>query len=331
MITLLNSGVYSSIQDNGRWGFQQYGMIVSGAMDRNALKIGNLLVGNEQDEAGIEITYGLTTIQFESDRLVAITGADASPLLNGKTAPMWRPFSVKAGDQLQFQGALSGVRSYVVCAGGFDIPIVLNSKSTYEKAKIGGYYGRPLKSGDTVALLPMNEWQHQLFSKLHERKQHLEWSVNFGDFCRFRKQNTLHVIPTGQHYLFDEESISYFENAIFTVSNHADRMGCHLQSKKPLQLSNQRELLSEAIDFGTIQVPPSGMPMILLADRQTTGGYPKIGQVMSADFSVLAQMKPTDQIQFRYIDVEQAEQALLKQYKAFQQIKQAITYKLKQI
>lgn len=329
MITILTSGVHSSIQDNGRWGFQQYGMIVSGAMDINSLKIGNLLVGNEQYEAGIEITFGLTTIQFESDRLIAITGADTSTMLNDKAAPLWRPFIVKAGDQLQFQGAAAGMRSYVVCAGGFDIPIVLNSKSTYEKGKIGGFNGRPLQKGDAIKLQPMNDMQHNLFAKLHKRKQHLEWSVNFEDFCRYKKKNTIHVIPIGQHDLFDKESIAYFETATYTVSNHSDRMGCHLQSEHPLKLSNQKELLSEAIAFGTIQVPPSGKPMILLADRQTTGGYPKIGQVMSADFSVLAQMKPTDQIQFRYIEVEQAERALLQQHKAFQQIKQAVLYRLK--
>ncbi|MCG7344148.1 biotin-dependent carboxyltransferase family protein [Sporosarcina sp. ACRSL] len=331
MITILNSGVHSSVQDTGRWGFQQYGMVVSGAMDNNALKIGNLLVGNELNDAGIEITFGLTTIQFESDRLVAITGADASPLLNDKPAPLWRPFIVKAGDRLQFQGPKSGLRSYIVCAGGFDIPLVLNSKSTYEKGKFGGFNGRSLQKGDAIKLQPMNEMQRKLFEGLSKRKQHLEWSVNFEDFCRFKKKNTIHVIPTGQHDLFDKESIAYFETATFTVSNRSDRMGCHLESDKQLQLTNQKELLSEAVAFGTLQVPPSGKPMILLADRQTTGGYPKIGQVMSADFSVLAQMKPTDQIQFRYIEVEQAEQALLQQHKVFQQIKQAVAYRLKHI
>lgn len=326
MITILNGGLYSVIQDLGRTGYQQYGVIVSGAMDRYALRIANLLVGNEENEAGIEITFGKTSILFHDERLIAVTGGHLKAELNGKSLKMNQSHLVQKDDILQFKTALIGCRAYVAISGGFKFEKVLGSKSTYEKAGFGGWKGRPLKNADEIPLNDLTMQQVQLMKRFAAT----HWSVNCQAFysCQ-QKVIPIHVLPGLDIHLFPPDSIQTFEQLIYTISSHSNRTGYHLESTTPVHLTKQQEILSEAVTFGTIQMPPSGKPMILMADAQTIGGYPKIAQVLATDFSRLAQAMPGQQIQFKFVDLETAEKRLLDYETIIQQIKYGIQLQYK--
>ncbi|WP_400246724.1 biotin-dependent carboxyltransferase family protein [Niallia sp. JL1B1071] len=309
-ITVVRSGMLSSIQDLGRYGYQKYGVIVSGAMDTYSLRIGNLIVGNQEGEAGLEITLLGPTLVFEKDTLIAITGGDLSPEIEGKQVPLWRPVLVKKGSVLRFGKIKSGCRAYLTIAGGFAIPKLLHSKSTYLRAGLGGYEGRALKAGDRIETNSMTSYSSNLFNKLKNKYTSqpfitTSWYVDFQKFITFNEY-TVRVL-TGSHFsMCSTNSKLNFYTEKFTVSPQSDRMGYRLSGPE-LKLDEQVELLSEAVTVGTIQLPPDGHPIILLADRQTTGGYPKIAHVISVDLSLVAQMKPGGGICFQEITLKEAE------------------------
>lgn len=309
-IKIKHPGLLTTIQDIGRIGSQKYGVIVSGAMDALSLRIANLLVGNDQSEGALEVTLYGTSILFNDDHLIAITGGDLQPTINGQSAPMWRPIYVKKGSTLKFHTAITGCRAYVSISGGIKVPKLLGSKSTYLKAQLGGYKGRALQSGDVLNCGKITNIGQAFMEQ--SQVDHVGWSVQYHSWLTFHQKQPIRVLKGSEYERFDDQSKDNFINKPYKITTQADRMGYHLTGEK-LSLSEPFELLSETVTYGTIQIPSTGLPIILMADRQTTGGYPKIGQVITADLPKLAQMQPHHVITFNIVTLEEAEQALLKQ------------------
>ena len=296
---VIQPGPLTAIQDIGRSGYQQFGVPTSGALDNYAYRISNLLVGNAEEAAALEITLFGCQLRALRETMIAITGADLAVTVNGAPAPVWESLSLKQGDVLSFPRLGSGCRAYLAVAGGIAIPKVMKSASTYTKAGIGGFGGRPLQKGD---ILQAN--QGATFVKVVR--------VPSEYIPVYRNQVEIRVIPGPQDDLFTEEGISTFLNSDYTVSAQADRMGYRLEGPR-IQHREGADIISDGIPLGAVQVPGDGLPIILLVDRQTTGGYTKIATTISVDIPRIAQAKPGDKINFKKVDEEQAV-ALLKKY-----------------
>ncbi|MBT2647571.1 biotin-dependent carboxyltransferase family protein [Bacillus sp. ISL-34] len=321
---VIKPGLLTSIQDLGRKGFQQHGVIVSGAMDGHSLRIANMLVGNEEGEAALEITLMGPTIKVEKNCLISITGGNLTPTIDNQVVPMWRPILVKNGSMLRFEGCKSGCRAYLTVAGGFTIPEVMDSKSTYLRAGIGGFMGRALKAND---VLEFNEPSKVLGDRAFKGSFSFpNWFVNEKEFMPGGKP-LIRFIDGSQYGYFTDSSKDSFVAGAFKVSNQSDRMGYRL-SGPTLELKNNGELLSEAVTNGSVQVPPDGNPIILLADSQTTGGYPKIAQVITADLPSIAQVKPGESIQFSRVNLKEAEKLLLQKERQLKELQVSISLAL---
>lgn len=333
MLRVLKPGLLTSVQDLGRYGYQKYGVIASGVMDQLAHRLANILVGNQDNEATLEITLLGPVIQFEKDALIAICGGDLSPTIDGIPIKMWRPIYIKKGALLSFGQAANGARSYLAVAGGLDIPDVMDSKSTYLRASIGGYQGRALRSGDLIPFDPLREFSQQKLEFLcgkagSELFTEMDWSVSSDLIPLHRRDPSIRVIRGRQFDLFSEESKTNIFKEAFLVTPQSDRMGYRLTGSF-LQLKKPAEMVSEAVSFGTIQVPSEGNPIILLADRQTTGGYPKIGQIATVDLPLIAQAKPGDHIRFKEISHEDAQTLYLERERIINKLRQGILLKFK--
>ncbi|MFE4898149.1 5-oxoprolinase subunit C family protein [Peribacillus butanolivorans] len=324
-LRVIKPGLLTSIQDLGRKGFQQHGVIVSGAMDAYSLRIANMLVGNKEGEAALEITLMGPTLKIEKNCLIAITGGNLSPTIDSQAVPMWKPVYVKKGTILRFAGCKSGCRAYLSVAGGYAISTVMNSKSTYLRGEIGGYKGRALKVDDVV---DFNETSTILDNrKFKEAFTAPKWFVNEKEFMPSRMPVIRFIDGSQYDYFTASSKVSFTEN-LFKVSNQSDRMGYRI-SGPLLELQEKRELLSEAVTNGSVQVPPDGNPIILLADSQTTGGYPKIAQVITADLPLIAQVKPGEAIQFSRVSLKEAQQLFLQKEQQLNELKVSISLALK--
>jgi antagonist of KipI len=314
-IKIIKAGLQTTVQDLGRTGYRKDGIIVSGAMDTLALQIGNLLLGNEMGEAGLECTLLGPKILFETAQLVALTGGDISPAVDGVTVKMWRPLYVKKGSVLSFGAAVRGCRTYLTVFGGFKLHEVLGSYSTYLKAGFGGYNGRALKNEDILSFHKIYKGTEKLFN----------WSLDLKLYPDLDGE-MIRVLKGPEYDLFTDQSLALLEEEKFQITNEADRMGYRLQGAA-LQMTEAKEMLSSAVCFGTVQVTPGGSAIILMADHQTTGGYPRVLQVITADLTRLAQMKSGQQIRFKLVTLAEARAALLLREKQVKQLKQAITFK----
>ncbi|MGK7378719.1 biotin-dependent carboxyltransferase family protein [Planococcus sp. 1R117A] len=321
MLKIIKSGLQTTVQDLGRFGFQKYGVIASGAMDPFAHRTANLLVGNEENAATLEIAMVGPAIQFEEDTFIALCGGDLSPEIDGTAIKMWRTIAVKEGSVLKFGAPRTGCRVYLAATGGIDVPDVMNSKSTYLRAGIGGFHGRALKAGDIIPTHPVSP--SHAASLLHATDNELEWKIAAP---RYFDEPVVRMMKGRQFELFNSDSKEEIFSEAFSVSSHSDRMGYRLEGIK-LSLEEPKELISEAVAFGSIQVPADGNPIVLLADRQTTGGYPKIGQVASVDLPLISQLKPGDRIRFKEISVEEAQKRYIEQEHQIRQLKIGIYLK----
>lgn len=331
MITVIKPGLLTSIQDLGRFGYQKYGIVASGAMDTFSHRIANLLVGNEENQATLEITLHGPVIQFEKDALISICGGDLSPMINGEPVHMWRCILIKQGCRLSFGPCKAGCRSYLAVAGGFKVPEVMHSQSTYLRAGIGGFLGRALKGGDRLQFQNPRSLSIKIFYFLKlVGNQHsfteMVWSVSPGLIPPFQNQLPIRIVEGREFHLFSKESREKFLSAKFNVTTQSDRMGYRL-NEPVLQLKDPVDLLSEAVSFGTIQVPSEGKPIVLLADRQTTGGYPKIAQIASVDFPKIAQAKPGNMLSFHKITHKEAQLLYIKQQQELQLLRKGIQLK----
>jgi len=290
--------LFTTVQDGGRWGFQAYGMPVAGAMDRFAYNMANILVGNQPGAACLEMTVTGDTIMFEAAAYVAVCGADMQPTLDGRKVAVWSAFPVAAGNTLACGHAVRGCRAYLAVCGGIDVPVVLGSRSTYTRAAVGGYGGRKLAVGDKLAIGRSDMMDLRPLQLPDEYKM----PVCEGDFV-------LRVLPGPQDDHFAAAGLDTLFSAVYTVTDEADRMGYRLDGPK-IEHSGKADIVSDALPQGAIQVPGHGMPIIMMADRQTTGGYTKIGTVIGPDLALLAQAKPGDTIRLCRCSDEEAVAAL---------------------
>lgn len=326
-ISVLNPGLQSTIQDLGRHGYQKYGVIVSGAMDAYAMRLANIAVGNNENEGVLEITMIGPSLELEKGTLISITGGNISPTINGKKIPMGRPVYLKEDCVLNFGACIAGCRSYLAIAGGFDVPEVMESKSTYLRAQFGGFNGRALKKGDILNIGAKSVVAIKIIEKLQEitkKGEFVATSWYMGESTVENANSTIiRVFKDRQFDNISDESINKFFNSEFNVDNKSDRMGYRLCGEK-IELKERLEMISEEVSVGTIQIPPDGNPIILLADRQTTGGYPKIAHVVSVDIQKIVQLKPNSKIKFKQITLKEAERLYFEREKYIDELKKAI-------
>ncbi len=294
-IVFNKGGVFTTVQDYGRMGHQNQGFHVCGVMDRHSFWVANLLVDNKEKEAVLEFMINGPTLYFTTDTVIAITGGDFEPKINGEPIPMYRAVEVKKGDELEMGFCKSGVWGYIAFAGGLDVPLVMGSRSTDIKCGFGGYKGRKLTDGDEI------EFETSVKTLPNMKDRHVE-SVEYGqDVVDIR------VTMGPQDDYFSQEGIDAFLNTFYTVTHECDRMGYRLEGT-PIEHSQKgADIVSDGIAKGAIQVPKNGQPIVLLSDRQTVGGYTKIANVISVDLSKLVQCKYPQQIHFVAVGIEEAQ------------------------
>jgi len=302
-IKVINPGMYTTIQDLGRTGYQEYGVTVSGSMDQFAHRIANLLVGNNQNEALLEMTIMGGSFIFNSDTFISITGADMKVMLNNTNRlDLWRTIKIQKGDKITFGAVKNGCRSYLAIAGGFELPTIMNSKSTYVRGKFGGFKGRALKKDDEILLNNDICNEEELSGRF----------IDLKTVPKYNNKVNIRVILGPQDDEFSEEGISDFLNNPYKVSSEFDRMGYRLEGTEIKHLKTA-DIISDGIVKGAIQIPGKGQPIIMLADCQTTGGYTKIAHVISSDLWKIAQLKPGDEINFIKVDIKKAHEILKEQ------------------
>ena len=306
-IDVINGGILTTIQDSGRYGYQELGIPTSGVMDDYNYRLANILVGNKLDEAVLEMTYFGPTLKFNEDLTLAITGSDMNPKINGQPAPMFETIKVKAGDTLQFGKVNEGVRGYLAFGGSIDVPVVNGSKSTHIKTKMGGIDGRALKPKDTLNIVGSKD---KTMRRIPE---------NY--LPKFNHCNLLRVVLGPQDDYFTEKGIhDLFRSGGYQVTKDFDRMGIRLKGTS-IEHKETADIISDGTTFGSIQVPANGQPIILVADRQTTGGYTKIGNVITPDLYKLANMSFLDKVLFQKVTIEEAQKATLDYRNRFETIK----------
>lgn len=326
-ISVLNPGLLTTIQDRGRYGYEKYGVIVSGAMDQYSMRIANILVGNDENEGVLEITLIGPALKIKKGNLISITGADISPTINEKKVPMGRPIYLNEDCVLRFGKCVNGCRAYIAIAGGIDVPLIMDSKSTYLRFGIGGQDGRALKKGDVINIGKKNSISLGIIDKIKvlnkkESFVYTKWYVkNF--IINENSPIYIRVFEDMQFKNIKEESIKDFFSKPFIIDSKSDRMGYRLNGPK-VELSEKLEMISEEVSLGTIQIPPDGNPIILLADRATAGGYPKIAHVALYDIPKLVQLKPNDKIIFKKITLKEAEDLYLKREMYIEELKKSI-------
>ena len=305
MFEVIQPGLYSTIQDRGRFGYLQFGIPRCGAVDAFAYSVSNLLVGNGVDQAVLEVTVFGPVLNIIEDGVIAITGADLSSHLNDSLLPLWESVAVKRGDKLTFKGPKNGCRAYIAVGGGVDLPLVMGSRSTYVGGNIGGIDGRPLVAGDIIPK-----------GKAYGRpNQHLP-----SEFIPlYSNTPTIRVIMGPQDDYFSD-GIKTFLDSEFKVSSKADRMGYRLEGPVIHHKDRvEKSIISEPTVSGGIQVPPDGQPILLLVE-QTVGGYAKIATAISTEIGRVGQTKPGDRIRFKAIGLEEAHRLVLEERRKIQKL-----------
>lgn len=312
--SIIKPGLLDTIQDMGRNGYANWGINPGGVMDRYAAQVANLLVGNGKQEALIEIHFPGPQILFEQNTLIAITGGDFSPTVNDERIPNWQPVVVRRNTVLHFPSLVQGGRCYISVHGGFCMKKWLDSYSTNLKAGAGGWKGQALKKGDE---LPFKENTIYFAGLLKEENNFevLPWRVN--TIKAYNYPHEVGFIPGSEWGLLSPSVQRNFMENNFLIHPSSDRMGYRLKGN--LILSGEPdpvlEMVSSAVSFGTVQLLPNGQLIVLMADHQTTGGYPRIAHVISAHLPKLAQLRPCDTIQFKLMELETAEELLIARQK----------------
>lgn len=317
-IRILKGGMLTTVQDMGRTGYQSQGFSVAGVMDVRSFKIANLLLDNPENEPVLEFTLIGPTLEFTSATIIAITGGDFQPTINGEPAPMYTAIYMNKGDVLKFSSARTGSRGYVAFSSYLQIPVVMGSRCTNMKSKLGGFKGRKLEAGDYINFRIKRRYLPFFLSR----------TLDMDEFDQ--EEAELRVVMGPQDDLFSKQGIETFLKSEYTVTSEFDRMGCRLDG--PFIASKEgSDIISDGIAFGSVQVPAHGKPIILLADRQTTGGYAKIATVASVDIPKLVQRKTDHKIRFKAITVEEAQRLLLKEAKEFDEMRKIIHQPCKEV
>ena len=310
-IRVATGGLQTTVQDLGRVGHQRDGVPVGGAMDRTAVRIANLLVGNDDDAAALEASLIGPALMFDEDTLIALAGAEMEPTVDGHAVPTWRAILVRGGSTLRFGRPTVGCRAYVAIAGGVAAAPVFGSRSTYLRAKFGGREGRALKPGDVLDTDMPSARSRSIAAALaadtgSNAVSVARWTIATAVRPRYTDDVVARLVAGAHVGLLTAPSRDALAGATFRVSSSSDRMGYRLEGAT-LTLRQPVELLSEGVTFGTVQLPPGGSPIVLMADAQTTGGYPRVGEVASVDLPLVAQLKPGDRLRFRFISLEDAQ------------------------
>jgi biotin-dependent carboxylase-like uncharacterized protein len=316
-------GLLTTVQDTGRFGEYAIGMPPSGAMDTFSYQVGNYLVGNEEGTAGLEITYFGPELEFTESAVIAVTGAEMPPKINGEEAPTWETLAVEAGDVLSFDYLKNGARSYLAVAGGIDVPVFLHSRSTYTLIGLGGHEGRALKEGDELKV-----------GESEDRSDRVGMAVAEAQIPKYAREAEIRVIIGLASYRLTEESLQTFLNTEWTVTPDADRVGYRyrggelefVEREQPAGAgADQANVVDFGYPVGSIQVPGGVEPIVLLNDAVTGGGYATIGTVISVDRDRLAQTKTNDKTRFRSVDLEEALEARRERKQQMAEIKQALS------
>ncbi|MBP2072575.1 biotin-dependent carboxylase-like uncharacterized protein [Thermoanaerobacterium butyriciformans] len=307
---VLNPGLFTTVQDMGRFGYESQGVPTSGAMDEFALRIANILVENDENAPCLEITLMGPTFEALNDAMISVTGAEIQPLVNGFPRPCWSSFPVQKGDIVSFGPIKSGCRAYLAVAGGFKGDLIMNSVSTYIRGKLGGINGRQIEKDDVL---------EGGVSKpgLQAKKVRDEYIPSYSN------EEEIRVILGPQDDYFSEEAVKIFLTSTYVITKDSDRMGYRLEGPE-IKAKEGHDIITDGILPGAIQIPGNGKPIIILKDAQTTGGYKKIATVISFDLSKLAQLKPGDKIRFRTIDLSEAHKILAETENKINKIKETL-------
>ena len=298
-VLVIKPGMLTTIQDLGRWGFQSRGVPVAGPMDVWSHRLANALAGNTPDAATLEVTLLGPELEFDDARAIAIAGAEFDVTVDGLSAPWRARFTVSAGSRLRFGRRLRGARAYIAIAGGIDVALVLGSRATHLASAMGGMNGRRIESGDRLPLGdPMPARRSPSASALSPTAPLAEGHAR------------IRVLPGPQTEHFTDEALRILQSAPYTIGLTSDRMGFRLEGA-PLAYARGTDIISDATPIGALQVPSSGLPILLMADRQTTGGYPTIATVITADVGVAGQLGPGDAISFVVCSASEAMAALI--------------------
>lgn len=292
-------GLFTTVQDLGREGFGPMGVSASGTADPISLRIGNRLVGNPEGAAALEMTLVGGAFRFEQRSIIAVTGADFGPSVNSLPLPMWTSIEIQNGQTLTFGPSRSGARAYLCIRGGIVVKPFLGSASTHVLSGLGGFEGRALRRGDRLELGPAGF----PFSERVLSPEALE---------KLRPRKIPRVTDGPQSDWFSNSARKALCESTFRVTEHSNRMGIRLEGP-PIPLDSSREMITEGVSLGAIQVPPSGQPIILFVEQQTTGGYPKIANVIAADLPSLGQLRPRDVVRFERIEMSEAHSLIIQQ------------------
>lgn len=293
-IRVLKPGMLTTVQDLGRAGYQSQGFSVAGVMDVRSFKIANLLLDNPENEAVLEFTLIGPTLEFTSDTIIAITGGDFQPTVNDEPVPMYTALYMHKGDILKFKSARTGSRGYIAFSSYLDIPVVMGSRCTNMKSQLGGFKGRKLMADDFIRFRIKRRYLPYFLSR----------KLTPEDFDQ--DETIIRVVMGPQDDMISKQGIDTFLNSEYTVTSDFDRMGCRLEGPF-IAPKTTSDIISDGIAFGSIQVPSHGKPIILLSDRQTTGGYAKIATVVSVDIPKIVQRKTDHKIRFKAVTVEEAQ------------------------
>jgi antagonist of KipI len=311
-IIVTRAGFLTSVQDLGRTGYRQFGVSLGGALDVFALRVANLLVGNNESAAGLEITFGGLHLRFADERVVAWCGGEFDVRLGPAPLPAGHAARLQVGEELRIGRPQSGCRSWLAISGGIDVPIVLGSRATDLRANFGGFEGRALRDED---LLPLSA---RPASSTPATTRIGSWTAPHDWVSPAKRDPILRFVRGADCARFDASTLPRFTSESFAVSPDSDRMGVRFEGP---MLSGIGDLISEAVAPGTIQVPPSGKPILLLQDCQTIGGYPKIAHVITVDLGIAAQLRAGDHVRFSEVSLADAHRLLLEREGALERFR----------
>lgn len=316
---VIKGGLLTTVQDLGRNGYQAQGFNVNGVMDRRAFRIANLLLDNPENEAVLECTLIGPTLEFTAPMIISITGGDFRPEINDEEVPMYTALYVAEGDVLKLGSARSGRSCYIAFSNYLKVPVVMGSRSTNLKCRIGGFKGRKLEDGDYIETrITRRIYLPTFLSRTLPLKEYEE------------NKATIRVILGPEEEIFSKKGIKNFLETEYTVGAEFDRMGMRLEGTY-IESKRGSDIISDGIALGSIQVPSHGKPIILLADRQTTGGYGKIATVISVDLPKLVQRRMDDKIRFVAVTVEEAQRLLLLEERELQDMRKTIHKPCKEV
>jgi antagonist of KipI len=326
-INIIRPGILTTLQDQGRTGYQSLGVTVGGAMDGFAHRMANILLGNEENLATIEFTTSPAEVRLSAPGLFSICGAGMTILADGQPIPLWRAFYTSKPLKITLKPNKNGARIYFAVAGGWACKSVMNSAATCLSAGFGGYKGRTLQADDTIEsgnnFSPINKALRVFFESLNKKISVANWGIIASMMPMYRDNPVIRVVRGPENDWFNEAFREKFFDEAFTIGSLSNRMAYRLESPF-FGAEMQQGLISTAVSPGMIQVTPAGEMILLMADCQTTGGYPRIARVASVDLPLCVQLKPGDQLRFTEISPAEAEILYLKQEAAVMSIKQSI-------